>query len=204
MKKYFTRLLLLVSAVAALPACRETSKLPEPATESVPLIIPEINPQKSYFDYQLARNSVATTTASGMARPVFEFVVNPSKGYTELQTVEVYKSFRRNNILGPRVKVMDLTSFPATVSLNSQDAIKDLFASSPTTANPTPTPILATSTGARNNMFNGEAIVFTFEYILKDGRRIVLTPLSTSTGSVGAPIGTFVNPPYTAVAEFRL
>ncbi|UOQ99205.1 hypothetical protein MUN81_06840 [Hymenobacter sp. 5317J-9] len=204
MKKYFTQLLLLVMAVSALPACREASRIPEPATESIPLVIPEINPQKSYFDYPSARNSVTTQTTTGTPRPVFEFVVNPSKGYSELQTVEVYKSFRRNNILGPRVKVMDLTSFPATVTIDSQEAIKDLFPNSPTTANPAPTPVLATSPGARNNMLNGEAVVFTFEYVMKDGRRIILTPLSTTTGSVGAPTGTLINAPYAAVAEFRI
>ncbi|MBF9220001.1 hypothetical protein [Hymenobacter ruricola] len=203
MKKYFTRLLLLVSAVAALPACRETSRIPEPAYESIPQIIPEINPAKSFFNYSKSKNSIKTTTDSSYTRPVFEFVVNPSQGYTEIQTVEVYKSFRRNNILGPRIKVTDLSSFPATVTINSQDAIKDLYATSPAPNNLNPTPILATSATARNNMFNGEAVVFTFEYIMKDGRRIILTPLSTTVGFVNAPIGTFVNTPYAAVAEFR-
>ena len=200
MKKYLTRLALLVSAVATLPACRETSRLPEPAYENVPLIIPEVNPKLDYFDRAAARASVA----SGTTRPVFEFVVNPSQGYAELQTVEVYKSFRRANILGPRVKFKELNSFPATVTINSQEAITDLVPSTPTTSNPNPTPPRAATPTATNTLVNGDAIVFTFEYILKDGRRIILTPLSTTTGSIGAPTGTFINTPYAAVAPFEI
>lgn len=39
-------------------------------------------------------------------------------------------------------------------------------------------------------------------YIMKDGRRITLTSLST-TGYVGTPIGTLISSTYAAVAEFR-
>ena len=39
-------------------------------------------------------------------------------------------------------------------------------------------------------------------YIMKDGRRITLTPLST-TGYMGTPIGTLISSTYAVVAEFR-
>ena len=201
MKNYLASLLLL-SATVVLPSCRETSKLPEPANESIPLIIPEINSQKSYFDYANSRVSVNTATTTNTVRPVFEFVVNPSQGYGELQTVEVFKSFRRGATLGPRVKVQDLTSFPATVTINSQDALTGLL---PTSAvgGVAPTPLLAATPAAINRILPNDAVVFTFEYVMKDGRRIVLTPLSTTAGSVGAPTGSSINAPLAAVAAFK-
>jgi hypothetical protein len=206
MNSFATRFLLLLTAASSLVACRETSKLPAPATEDVPLIIPEINPQKSYFNIQAARLSVDQARTQNRTRPVFEFVVNPSKGGGDIQTVEVYKSYRRDLKLGPRVKVMDLTSFPATVTIDSQKALEGLYATSPITVagvTTLPQPVKGESDGTPNRLINGEAVVFTFEYIMKDGRRIILTPLSTLSGYVDAPLGTLVNAPYAAVAEIR-
>jgi hypothetical protein len=214
MKNYLASLLLLLSTGMTLSSCRETSKLPEPKNESVPLIIPEINPQKSFFPFNRSRESVNTNIASGVARPEFEFVVNPSQGYGELQTVEVYKSFRRGQegstlAYGPRVKVTDLTSFPATITLNSQDALRGLFPTATGT-----TPVLATSDNAINRLVSplvsptgnvadniaNDAIVFTFEYIMKDGRRIILTPVSAANTLLPSSL---VNKPLAAVAEFK-
>ncbi|MDO7852782.1 hypothetical protein [Hymenobacter convexus] len=200
MNSYLTRFFLLLTVAGSLVACREDSKLPAPTTESIPLIIPEINPQKSFFDSRFSRPSNKMVADSGWTRPVFEFVVNPSQGYSEIQTVEVYKSIRRKDVLGPRVKAFDLTTFPATVSINSQNASRDLFFANP--MNNT-TAVLGPNDTSPNRTLNGDAIVFTFEYVMKDGRRITLTPLSTSTSSAGAPTGTFINPPYAAIAEFR-
>jgi hypothetical protein len=203
MHSLFNRFFLLLTVTSSLVACRETSKLPAPAIEDIPLIIPEINPQKSFYDVTTTRPSTAAITAQNQSRPVFEFVVNPSQGYTEIQTVEVYKSFRRDNKLGPRLKVMDLTSFPATVSINSQDALRGLYATSPVSGSAPRQPLLGETNTTTNRVFNGEAVVFTFEYVMKDGRRIILTPLSTLAGSVDAPLGTFINAPYAAIAEIR-
>jgi hypothetical protein len=200
MNKHLTRFFLFLVAAGSLAACRDNNKLPAPAIESIPQIIPEVNPQKSFFNSRFSRPSNKMLADSGWTRPVFEFVVNPSQGYSEIQTVEVYKSIRRKDVLGPRVKEVDLTSFPATVSLNSQQASRGLFFSNP--MNNT-TAVLAPNDTNPNRMLNGDVVVFTFEYIMKDGRRVTLTPLSTSTSSAGAPTGTFVNPPYAAIAEFR-
>ena len=208
MKNFFASCLLLLATAGALSSCRDTSKLPEPANESIPLIIPAVNPQKSFFSFTESRASVNTAVTSNYVRPVFEFVVNPSSGYAELQTVEVYKSYRRGTTFGPRVKVTDLTSFPATISINSQDAITGLYLNSPTVATPAPLPIKALTDAAINRIANsGDAVVFTFEYVMKDGRRIILTPLNTTkdSGSEGAVIASsLVNAPLAAVAEFRL
>ncbi|MGY3088847.1 hypothetical protein ACVWYF_001887 [Hymenobacter sp. UYAg731] len=207
MKKLLFSLLCLASLAGTTSGCREQSRIPEPATDSVPLILPEINPNKSFFPFRRAQLSEQirmdsfTLKPAYYTRPVFEFVVNPSQGYAELQTVEVYKSFRRGTTLGPRVKVADLTSFPATISLSSQEILQGLYPTSiagtlPLLANPT---VLTLN----NRIAKNDAIVFTFEYVLKDGRKIILTPLSTVDGSVGAPTGTLINAPYAAVAVFK-
>lgn len=206
MKNYFTSVLLLLTAAATLSSCRETSKLPEPAYESIPLIIPEINPQKSFFDLVTSRYSVNALATNNATRPVFEFVVNPSQGYSEIQTVEVYKSFFRTagSSLGPRVKVADLTSFPATVTLDSQQALQGLFPTSATTDIPNPLAVLGANPTLQNRIINGNAVVFTFEYVMKDGRRITLTPLSKTVGSINAPTGVQSLAPLAAYAYFRI
>jgi hypothetical protein len=205
MKSYFASLLLLFSATATLSSCRETSKLPEPAYESIPIVLAEINPQRASFDFVTSRYSIDALAANNATRPVFEFVVNPSKGYTEIQTVEVYKSFYRPSApaLGPRVKVADLTSFPATVSLTSQQALQDLYPTTPTDEIRNPIAVLGATNSALNRIIIGNAVVFTFEYVMKDGRRIILTPLSTTPGSVGAPTGPQSLRPLAVYAYFR-
>ena len=206
MKNYFASFLLLLSAAVGLSSCRESSKLPEPKNESVPLIIPEINPSKSYFPFRRSQLSERiridslSTRPEYYTRPEFEFVVNPSQGYAELQTVEVYKSFSRGGVYGPRVKVVDLTSFPATVTINSQDALRGLYPTAAAGA----LPVLANpATPTANNRITripGDAIVFTFEYILKDGRRIILTPVSAENTLLPSSLN---NAPLAAIAAFK-
>ncbi len=206
MKKYFANCLLLVLTAAGLSSCRESSKLPEPKNESVPLIIPEINPNKSFFSFRRSQLSERiridsfSTRPAYYTRPEFEFVVNPSQGYAELETVEVYKSFSRGGAFGPRVKIADVTSFPATITLNSQDALRGLYPTAAAGA----LPVLANSaTPTANNRISrtpGDAIVFTFEYILKDGRRIVLTPTAPDNTILPSSLN---NAPLAAIAQFR-
>ena len=97
MKKLIFSLFLLVPLVGSLSSCREQSKIPEPQVDSVPLILPEINPAKSFFSFLPSQASVA----SNPTRPVFEFTVNPSQvAGVQLETVEVYKSFVRDGVFG--------------------------------------------------------------------------------------------------------
>lgn len=207
MKNFLFSLLCLTALVGTASSCREQARIPAPATESVPLILPEVSANNSFFPFrrsqlseQIRRDSFSLKPAY-YTRPVFEFVVNPSQGYGELQTVEVYKSLRRGTTLGPRVKVVDLTSFPATVSLTSQESLQGIYPNSvPGTLAVLANPAVPT---LNNRIARNDAIVFTFEYVLKDGRRVTLTPLSTAEGSVGAPTGTLINAPYAAIAVFK-
>jgi hypothetical protein len=222
MKNHLTTFMLLASATISLSSCREESKLPEPKYESIPIVIPEINPQKSYFNVTAARYSDIQLASNNATRPVFEFVVNPSKGYAEIQTVEIYKSFSRDGVFGPRVKYIDVTSFPATVSIDSQQALEGLYPSAQTyvvtggviTSTPTDNTLVRPvkgRTSAEGNRINlptvtKDAVVFTFEYVMKDGRRITLTQLNTTTNTTATGSllpNSFVSSPLAAVAYFK-
>ena len=134
--------------------------------------------------------------------------MNPSQvADVQLETVGVYKSFARDGTLGPRVKVADLTSFPATMSLTSQQPRTDLYITNnplPITVPATPplTPIKTTTTTGLNRILSGDAGIFTFECVLSGGRRIVLTPLTT-TGITGVVTGSRTAAPFVAIATFR-
>ena len=206
MKKIFFSLLSLAAFAGMLGSCREQSRIPEPEVESLPLILPDINPAKNVFTFTPSRAAESTNPT----RPVFEFTVNPSQvSGIKLEVVEVYKTFvRGGTTFGPRVKVKDLTSFPATVSINSQDALTDLYLTNnppPVTvpATPPPIPIKATTSTGNNRIISGDAVVFTFEYVVNGGRRIVLTPLKTVAGVTGVISGNRTAAPFAAIVTFK-
>ena len=119
----------------------------------------------------------------------------------------MHKSFARDGTLGPRVKVADLTSFPVTMSLTSQQPLTDLYITNnplPITVPVTPplTPIKTTTTTGLNRILSGDAGIFTFECVLSGGWRIVLTPLTT-TGITGVVTGSRTAAPFVAIATFR-
>ena len=97
----------------------------------MPLIFPKFtsDPSKSYFDTQRAAASITQlATFPNPTRPVLEFIINvPDQRDVKIKAVEVYKSFQKpNQQIGPRVLAGSYSSFPATVSLNSQDALSGL------------------------------------------------------------------------------
>ena len=193
MKNIVFGLCLLIASGGALSSCKEDSLLPAPAAESVPAIFPQVTAGKDFFDL----NASKAATSSNPTRPVFEFTVDLGKERDlKVQTLEVYKSYRRGTVLGPRVKVGDYTTFPAVVSLNSKDALQGLQRLSGTTlVNVQP----ANPDNFNNLVLLNDAIVFTFELVVEGGRRIVLTPLN----SFNAPTGTQSLAPYSTAAVFR-
>ena len=200
--------LLLVSALGALGSCKDSRKIPAPDVTSVPLILARVSSDvtKSYFDTQRARASATELpTLANPTRPVFEFTFDvPDQRDVQIKAVEVYKSFRRDRI-GPRALVGSYSSFPATVSINSQDALTGLQQLSNTTP-PALNDLLGTTPGMRNSILSGDLVIFTFEYVLQNGTRVILTPLTevkTASGTTVKVIsGTQINPPYAIQARF--
>ena len=207
--------LLLGALLSAFGSCKESSRIPAPDVTSVPLIFAKASadPNKSYFN--TTRAAVSSNNLPRLAdptRPVFEFSFDvPNQRDVQLQAVEVYKSFQRGVRIGPRVLVGSYSSFPATVTLTSQEALtglQQLFFSSPSATLPTLRNLLGATASAPNEIFSGDIVVFTFEYVLKDGSRVVLTPLTDvklAGGGVAKVIsGTQINPPYALYAKFAV
>jgi hypothetical protein len=157
--------------------------------------------------------------ANRRTRPVFEFSFDiPNQRDVNIKAVEVYKSFRRGTAgsIGPRTLVGAYTSFPATVSMTSLEAITGLQRVAPATETaPSRLPTLQNvrnDAAPRHNVFLGDVIIFTFEYVLQDDTRIILTPLTNvpiAPATTGGPAqstqvisGTLINAPYSVTARF--
>lgn len=241
MKQSFNQFLLLLSVVGLISSCRETSRLPAPQLSgTVPLIAPQLSadPDKNHYDYARTRSSKnALASLANPTRPVFEFTFDlDNTRDKKVKAVEVYKSLLtgatsfngtvfNGGAFGTRVLVGTYTSFPVSVSLDSEAAIAGLQRVLPqpqVPAAPAPNvPYLLTvkaPTDIQPNLLSlkrgSDAIVFTFEYILEDNTRVILTPV-TKTSVVDVIGGmtaktvdvlvttTQVNSPFAAVAIIR-
>jgi hypothetical protein len=195
MKKLFIILATVVSTSGALLSCKDSSKDPMPDVEYAPVIFPKFT--DGFATYDLDSLKISEPYSKGHVVPVIEFTFDPGdQRDVKLQAVEVYKTFRRTNAgaveNSPRVLVGSYSSFPATVRITSDEAIKDLKR----IINGTPTQLTKNQIVPRGSQAP-DAFVFTFEYILQDGRRIVLTPTNTQGIATGAQI----NAPFAAVAQ---
>ena len=214
MRNVFPALLGLAAAALAFTSCQDSDRIPAPAVISVPLILPTLTADSdTLFNYQRTQASDnILRTLSNPTRPVVKFTINlPDQRDVKIKAVQVYKSFRTGSLsaLGPRALAGEYTTFPATVALNSSEVLTDLLRYTPPTPPATAglvRPIKATTPAQANSVFPGSQILFTFEYVLEDGRHIILTPLNTISaslvGSTDAPAtydvvtGTQVNAPY--------
>lgn len=194
MKRFIIALFLFGGAAVQLTSCKRDQDIPAPVADTIPIVFPQLSadPNKQFYKFIDAQASVA----SNPTRPVFEFVLSPSSsGNTQLASVLVYKTFRRSGAYGARVLVGEYSNFPATVSLNSQDALNGLtraggFLVAALAANPT----------QRNLILRNDAVLFTFDYRLTDGRIITSTPVD-ATGTISNT--TLINPPYAIAATFK-
>lgn len=195
MKRIFFLLATLISTSSLLSSCKDDGKNPMPEVEYAPVIFPRFTQGLATYDLDSLR--VAAPYKPGHVVPVIEFTFDPGdQRDVKLQAVEVYKTFRRTNAgaadNSPRVFVASYSSFPATVRLNSDDAIADVKR----LINGIPTTLTKNQIIPRGSQ-PPDAFVFTFEYVLEGGRRIVLTPLNAAGVATGAQI----NAPFAAVAQ---
>ena len=177
-----------------LTSCKRDQDIPAPVADTIPIVFPQLSadPNKQFYKFVDAQAAVA----SNPTRPVFEFVINPSSsGNTQLASVLVYKTFRRSGAYGARVLVGEYSNFPATVSINSQDALNGL-----TRAGGFPVAAPATNPTQRNLILRNDVVLFTFDYRLTDGRIITSTPVD-ATGTISNT--TLINPPYAIAATFK-
>ncbi|RYU79927.1 hypothetical protein [Hymenobacter persicinus] len=199
MKKLLFILATLVSTTGLLSSCKDESKDPLPDVQYAPVIFPKFTEGKSTFDYDLIRTQ--PPYPPGFVLPEIEFTFDPGdQRDIKLAAVEVYKTFRRTNATSvdnsPRVFVGSYSTFPATVRINGDDAIAGIKRLVGGAMTP-----LVKNTFVPRGVLAPDAFVFTFEYVLQDGSRIILTP-ETKTGlDKGIATGAQANAPFAAVAQ---
>ncbi len=189
MKKYIFGLLSLVS-LGGLTTCKDEDLSPIPETEDVALFFPQPSPDPSKRSFSLlcaqaSVNQLPTRPGCNGQRPVFEFIIPKFEQRSrKIEAVEVYRSYSRISgvdrqpLIGNRILVGTYREFPATVSINSQDAITGLtrvadggeFAA-----------VRAATNTQQNAIIGNDAILFTFEYITEGGQRVILTPTTKLT-----------------------
>ncbi|MDO7876633.1 hypothetical protein Q5H93_17945 [Hymenobacter sp. ASUV-10] len=186
MKKALIGLLLLASASAAFTSCKDEDKDPQPSVVSVPLFFPTLTTDSdTVLNLQRTRASDnALANLPNPTRPQIKFTINiTDQRDVKIKAVQVYKSYRATSgaSLGPRILAGEYPTFPTTVEYNSQEILTGLLSYTP----PTPPdtvgtvrPIKGATASANNTVFSGSTILFTFEYVLEDGRHIILTPVN--------------------------
>lgn len=172
MKKILYALLLTASAFG-FSGCRDEDNLPYPKTEEFPIIFTTITAGQS--SYRL-------TDVAGSGNPTATFAIEVKGGDpNQVEVVEVYRSFRGFNVpasgmaalgLGPRVLLRTVPPTSSSIEVSINDAISGLTRATGASQGGARTPITRASLRA------GEGFLFTYELVLKDGRRIVYTPLS--------------------------
>lgn len=204
----------LVAAALSCTSCQDADRIPLPATTSVALVQATVDADAATFSLARAKASVkALPLLADPTRPIFRFTLDLVQREAHVTKVLVYKTYRRGTnssaySYGPRVLAREVTSFPTTLTFDSQEAITDLTRFSGTAL----TPIRATDDNRPNGIFAGESIIFTYEYEVENNgqrQRVVLTPTSTiAVTSPGAQTvevitGSLLNPPYAVVALFQ-
>lgn len=188
MKKIFYALLLTASAFS-FSSCRDEDNLPYPKAEEFPVIFTNITDGQS--SYKLAE-------AIGSSNPTATFNIDVKGGdVSAVEAVEIYRSFRGFNVpatgtpilgLGPRLLLRTVPATSTIVEVTLVDMISGLTRATGTSQTGNRTALTRASLKAT------EGFLVTYELVLKDGRRIVYTPLSN-----GIVSGTATNAPFSGI-----
>lgn len=191
MKKPFLALL-LAAVTLSFSACRDEDNLPYPQTEEFPVIFTTITAGQSSF-------RVAEVNA-GTGNPTATFDIEVKGGESnQIDAIEVYRTFRGFNVpttgnaalgLGPRALLRTVAPNSGSIDVSINDAINGLTRATGATQGGARTPITRTS------LRTGEGFLFTYELVLRDGRRIVYTPLQR-----GVVTGAQANAPYSGLVN---
>lgn len=171
MKKFLYALLLAASTLSV-TACRDEDNLPFPKTEEFPLVFTNLSTQSTF----------KVADVQGTSNPTASFAIEVKGGdANQIEAIEVYRSFRGFNVptsgnpaigLGPRVLLRTVPPTSGDVEVSINDLINGL--TRPSGPSQTGTRVAITRASLRAN----EGFLFTYELVLKDGRRISYTPLS--------------------------
>jgi hypothetical protein len=215
MRTLFPALPGLAAAALSFTSCQDADRLPMPATTSLALVRATVDADADTFNLLRARVSNITLPAlPNPTRPLFRFTLDLTEQRDARVTkVFVYKTYRRGSNAsvynyGPRVLAREVTTFPTTLTFDSQEALTDLTRFGDSVL----IPIKARDDSQQNRVSAGEAIIFTYEYeaeINGQTQRVILTPTSKVAVSSPSPqtveviSGTQITPPYSVVVTFR-
>lgn len=194
MKKVLFALWMGLSAFAV-TSCKDSDKDPLPATESVPNVTTANSTPT--FTQAAARN-----TANNPAISFTVSVTGPN--IDKVESVEVYKTFRNivRNAQGqlaiqtlPRVLVRSIPPSQTTVEVTLNDLVANLQRRGTASGAAFDAPLAPLT---RTSLATQESFLFTYELLMKDGRRIVLTPISG-----GVVSGTQTAAPFAAIVTIN-
>ena len=192
MKKTLYALLLMVSAFS-FSSCRDEDNLPYPKTEEVPVIFTNITAGQSSFKL---------SDIAGTGNPTATFSIDVKGGETSnIESIEVYRSFRGYNVppvttpvtdptlgLGPRLLLRTVAPNSGNIDVTLNEVIAGLTRAAGNSQAGTRVAL------TRASLKENEGFLFSYELVMKDGRRVVYTPLSG-----GVISGAQASAPYTGV-----
>lgn len=148
------------------------------------------------FTNLASQSTFKLSDIAGTGNPTATFSIEVKGGdLNAVEAVEVYRSFRGYNVaatpalgLGPRVLLKTVPPASADITVSLNEVITGLTrATGASQAG-------ARTTLTRASLKENEGFLFSYELLLKDGRRVVYTPLSG-----GVVSGTQANAPYTGL-----
>jgi len=213
MKNFITAGTLLALATVSLTSCYDRDRDPMPEYSSVALVNATLDPATATIPLLPARAAAATNPT----RPEIRFTIDLySQRDTKVSKVFVYRTLRRGSTAAvysysPRFLLAEVTTFPTTLTFNSQQLLTDMvrLTTDANTGAVTAVPYIPPTATAVNRIFTGDTFIFTYEYELENGQRIVLTPTTKQTSSSPTTqayetiTGSQINAPYALVVPIR-
>lgn len=206
MKNFALAASLLLASSAALTSCYDRARDPMPEYTSVGLVKATVDPATDTIAYVPARAAVSTNPV----RPKVTFTIDLySQRDVKVTKVYVYRTLRRGTTTfsySPRFLLTEVTTFPTTLTFDSQQLLTDMVRLDATTNPATVVPYIQTAATSPNRIFQTDSFVFTYEYELENGERVVLTPTTKTT--IGSQTyetitGSQINAPYALVVPIR-
>ena len=181
MKNFALAASLLLASSAALTSCYDRDRDPMPEYSSVGLVKATLDPATDTVSYVPARAAPSTNPT----RPQVTFTVDLySQRDVKITKVYVYRTLRRGATTytySPRFFLEEVTTFPKTLSYNTQELLTGMMRVDATSNPATAIPYIPGPASSPNRIFENDAFLFTYEYELENGKRIVLTPTSKTT-----------------------
>lgn len=187
MKNFAFAASLLLASSAVFTSCYDRDRDPMPEYTSIGLVKATLDPATDTIDFTTARAAPATNPT----RPIVRFTLDLySQRDIKITKVYIYRTIRRGTTTfsySPRFLLDSVTTFPTTLEYNTQQLLTGVSRLDLTTKPITVIPAINPVPTFPNRIFNNESFLFTYEYILENGKRIILTQTNNKKVPTGAP-----------------